>query len=144
MVTPSGATGRIAVDAMGGDLGPAEVVAAVKLAFAEFPELNPITLVGDEATLDHRHCTGKPWAQGQRRQRHAWEAQRARCLANLQKRACRTALRRRASAVWRRRRDARGNPRGARLRGVLFVRLLDLILLVRACAPRCMSAAHGC
>ncbi len=51
MVTPSGATGRIAVDAMGGDLGPAEVVAAVKLAFAEFPELNPITLVGDEATL---------------------------------------------------------------------------------------------
>jgi glycerol-3-phosphate acyltransferase PlsX len=51
MVSPSRATGRIAVDAMGGDLGPAEVVAAVKLAFAEFPELEPITLVGDEAIL---------------------------------------------------------------------------------------------
>jgi phosphate acyltransferase len=51
MVLPSGATGRIAVDAMGGDLGPAEVVAAVKLAFAEYPELNPITLVGDEVVL---------------------------------------------------------------------------------------------
>ena len=30
MVTTSGASGRIAVDAMGGDLGPAEVVAAVR------------------------------------------------------------------------------------------------------------------
>jgi len=36
---------------MGGDLGPAEVVAAVKLAFHQFPHLNPITLVGDEAQL---------------------------------------------------------------------------------------------
>jgi glycerol-3-phosphate acyltransferase PlsX len=36
---------------MGGDLGPAEVVAAVKLAFQQYPELNPITLVGDEAQL---------------------------------------------------------------------------------------------
>ncbi len=52
MVNPSGATGRIAVDAMGGDLGPAEVVAAVKLAFDEFPELNPITLVGEESLLN--------------------------------------------------------------------------------------------
>jgi len=42
---------RIAVDAMGGDLGPAEVVEAVKLALAQRPELNPITLVGDEAQL---------------------------------------------------------------------------------------------
>jgi phosphate acyltransferase len=47
----SGAAARIAVDAMGGDLGPAEVVAAVKLAFQQYPELNPITLVGDEAQL---------------------------------------------------------------------------------------------
>jgi len=44
-------TQRIAVDAMGGDLGPAEVVEAVKLALAQRPELNPITLVGDEAVL---------------------------------------------------------------------------------------------
>jgi glycerol-3-phosphate acyltransferase PlsX len=50
MVTHSGATGRIAVDAMGGDLGPAEVVAAVKLALHS-DALNPITLVGDEAVL---------------------------------------------------------------------------------------------
>jgi glycerol-3-phosphate acyltransferase PlsX len=51
MVTPSGATGRIAVDAMGGDLGPSEVVAAVKLALQSHA-LNPITLVGDAAVLD--------------------------------------------------------------------------------------------
>src|ERR1044071_2952799 len=50
MVTASRATGRIAVDAMGGDLGPAEVVAAVKLAL-QSQALNPITLVGDEAVL---------------------------------------------------------------------------------------------
>ena len=36
---------------MGGDLGPSEVVAAVKLAFAQNPGLNPITLVGDEVAL---------------------------------------------------------------------------------------------
>ncbi len=36
---------------MGGDLGPSEVVAAVKLALAQNPHLNPITLVGDEALL---------------------------------------------------------------------------------------------
>src|SRR5471030_101581 len=52
MVTPSGAIGRIAVDAMGGDLGPTEVVAAVKLALNQYPHLNPVTLVGDEAILD--------------------------------------------------------------------------------------------
>jgi len=44
-------TQRIAVDAMGGDLGPSEVVEAVKLALAQRPQLNPITLVGDEAQL---------------------------------------------------------------------------------------------
>ncbi len=47
----SGETGRIAVDAMGGDLGPAEVVEAVRLALRQYPALNPITLVGDEAIL---------------------------------------------------------------------------------------------
>lgn len=52
MVNTSGATGRIAVDAMGGDLGPAEVVAAVKLALSQHPGLNPITLVGDRAVLE--------------------------------------------------------------------------------------------
>ncbi len=46
-----GTPGRIAVDAMGGDLGPSEVVAAVKLALTQGPNLNPITLVGDEAVL---------------------------------------------------------------------------------------------
>ena len=51
MVTTSGASDRIAVDAMGGDLGPAEVVAAVKLALHQYPALNPIILVGDEAVL---------------------------------------------------------------------------------------------
>ena len=51
MVTPSGAIGRIAVDAMGGDLGPSEVVAAVKLALQQYSALNAITLVGDEAVL---------------------------------------------------------------------------------------------
>lgn len=52
MVITSGATGRIAVDAMGGDLGPAEVVAGVKLAMAQCRALNPITLVGDRAVLE--------------------------------------------------------------------------------------------
>jgi glycerol-3-phosphate acyltransferase PlsX len=49
MVTSSGA--RIAVDAMGGDLGPNEVVAAVKLAYQEKPGLSPIILVGNEEVL---------------------------------------------------------------------------------------------
>ena len=52
MVTTSGATGRIAVDAMGGDLGPAEVVAAVKLALHQYHALHPVTLVGDAAILN--------------------------------------------------------------------------------------------
>lgn len=51
MVTHSANAGRIAVDAMGGDLGPAEVVAAVKLALNQYHSLSPITLVGDEAVL---------------------------------------------------------------------------------------------
>lgn len=51
MPTNSGAGKPIAIDAMGGDLGPTEVVAAVQLALKEFPALNPITLVGDEGIL---------------------------------------------------------------------------------------------
>ncbi len=64
MVTSSGASGRIAVDAMGGDLGPAEVVAAVKLALHQYPALSPITLVGNESVLApliaHAGLTGDP------------------------------------------------------------------------------------
>jgi glycerol-3-phosphate acyltransferase PlsX len=52
MAAPHGVGGRIAIDAMGGDLGPAEFVAGVKLALHEYPHLNPITLVGDEAILN--------------------------------------------------------------------------------------------
>lgn len=51
MVNTSGEAGRIAVDAMGGDLGPSEVVEAVRLAVTRTEGLNPITLVGDEAVL---------------------------------------------------------------------------------------------
>ena len=42
---------RIAIDAMGGDMGPAEFVAAATLALDEFPALHPLTLVGDEPAL---------------------------------------------------------------------------------------------
>lgn len=52
MVSTSGAPGRIAVDAMGGDLGPAEVVAAVRLALGQSHATYAITLVGDQAVLD--------------------------------------------------------------------------------------------
>src|SRR5450432_1717478 len=45
------AGGCIAVDAMGSDLGPPEFVEAVRLALNEFPDLNPITFVGDEGVL---------------------------------------------------------------------------------------------
>jgi glycerol-3-phosphate acyltransferase PlsX len=51
MGTSHGAQIRIAVDAMGSDLGPAEIVAAAQLALSEFPDLSPITLVGDQAAL---------------------------------------------------------------------------------------------
>lgn len=51
MVTSPGAKDRIAVDAMGGDLGPSEVVAAVKLALQQSASIPAITLVGDEAVL---------------------------------------------------------------------------------------------
>jgi glycerol-3-phosphate acyltransferase PlsX len=51
MVSTSGECARIAVDAMGSDLGPSEIVAAVKLALEEFPDLGPITIVGDQMVL---------------------------------------------------------------------------------------------
>jgi glycerol-3-phosphate acyltransferase PlsX len=51
MAMSSGVSGRIAVDAMGGDLGPAEVVAAVRLALQQDALLNPVTLVGNQAVL---------------------------------------------------------------------------------------------
>jgi glycerol-3-phosphate acyltransferase PlsX len=37
---------------MGGDLGPAEVVEAARQALAEYPDLNPLTLVGDRNVLE--------------------------------------------------------------------------------------------
>ena len=52
MVSPAVAQARIAVDAMGGDLGPAEVVEAVKLALAADADIAPLTLVGDQAILE--------------------------------------------------------------------------------------------
>ena len=52
MGSNAGQPGRIAVDAMGGDLGPSEIVEALKLAFAEFSSLSPVTLVGDQAVLE--------------------------------------------------------------------------------------------
>lgn len=42
---------RIAVDAMGGDLGPAEVIEAVKLVLQRRGPIDPLILVGDKAVL---------------------------------------------------------------------------------------------
>lgn len=42
---------RIAVDAMGSDLGPPEIVAAVALSLERLPQLEPITLVGHQEVL---------------------------------------------------------------------------------------------
>ena len=52
MGTPVGSVGRIAVDAMGGDLGPAEVVAAAALALADPRLANDLTLVGQPELLE--------------------------------------------------------------------------------------------
>ncbi len=41
----------IAVDAMGSDKGPSEMVAAVKLALEKFPDLDPVIVVGQEEIL---------------------------------------------------------------------------------------------
>ncbi len=45
------AAGSIAVDAMGGDLGPAEAVEGARLALEEYPGLSPLIFVGDTAVL---------------------------------------------------------------------------------------------
>lgn len=50
-MVPGKLNSTIAVDAMGGDLGPAEVVAAVELAFRNVSRLKNVILVGDEALL---------------------------------------------------------------------------------------------
>lgn len=48
---PSQEGASIAVDAMGSDKGPAEMVAAVKMAIDSFPDLKPVILVGHEDEL---------------------------------------------------------------------------------------------
>lgn len=52
MGTPTAPAGRIAIDAMGGDLGPAEVVAAAQLALADPRLANDLTLVGQPAVIE--------------------------------------------------------------------------------------------
>jgi glycerol-3-phosphate acyltransferase PlsX len=52
MGTPTGSAARVAIDAMGGDLGPAEVVAAAQLALADPRLANDLTLVGQPALLE--------------------------------------------------------------------------------------------
>lgn len=52
MGTPTGSVRRIALDAMGGDLGPSEVVAGVRLALADPGLVNDLTLVGQPAVLE--------------------------------------------------------------------------------------------
>ncbi len=52
MGTPTGSIGRIAIDAMGGDLGPAEVVAAASLALADSALVNDLILVGKPELLE--------------------------------------------------------------------------------------------
>ncbi|MFI5337143.1 MAG: phosphate acyltransferase PlsX [Opitutales bacterium] len=46
------APARIAVDAMGGDLGPAEVVEAVKLVLSSGEDIEPIVMVGQQDVLN--------------------------------------------------------------------------------------------
>jgi glycerol-3-phosphate acyltransferase PlsX len=43
---------RIALDAMGADLGPAEMVAAAALSLQEYPNIEPIVLVGQQEILN--------------------------------------------------------------------------------------------
>jgi len=52
MGTPNGPVGSIALDAMGGDLGPAEVVAAAQLALADPLLRGDLILVGQPEVLD--------------------------------------------------------------------------------------------
>lgn len=52
MGAPTGSLGRIALDAMGGDLGPSEVVAAAQLALSDSRLGCDLTLVGHPAILE--------------------------------------------------------------------------------------------
>jgi phosphate acyltransferase len=52
MGTPTGPIGHIALDAMGGDLGPVEVVAAAKLALNDPLLLSDLILVGQPEVLE--------------------------------------------------------------------------------------------
>lgn len=52
MATPTVSVGRVAVDAMGGDLGPAEIVAAVRIALDDSRLASDLTLVGQPALLE--------------------------------------------------------------------------------------------
>lgn len=63
----------IAVDAMGGDLGPEEVVAAVQLALAEVPGLQEVILVGPEDRLGALLQTARLGSDARVRVHHAPE-----------------------------------------------------------------------
>lgn len=52
MGTPTGSVGRVAVDAMGGDLGPAEVVSAIQLALDDARLASDLTVVGQAPLLE--------------------------------------------------------------------------------------------
>ncbi len=52
MGTPTGSLGRIALDAMGGDLGPSEVVSAAKIALSDSRLGSNLTLVGQPEILE--------------------------------------------------------------------------------------------
>lgn len=52
MGTPNGTVGHVVVDAMGGDLGPAEMVAAARLALDDTRLASDLTLVGQPALLE--------------------------------------------------------------------------------------------
>ncbi|MCU0793971.1 MAG: phosphate acyltransferase PlsX, partial [Opitutaceae bacterium] len=52
MGTPTGSSGRVAVDAMGGDLGPSEVVAALQLALDDAQLTSDLTVVGQPGLLE--------------------------------------------------------------------------------------------
>jgi len=52
MGAPTGSLGRIALDAMGGDLGPSEVVYAAKLALSDTRLGTDLTLVGNPEVLE--------------------------------------------------------------------------------------------
>ena len=54
---------RIALDAMGGDFGPPNIVGGAVLALKEYPHIAKLYLVGDtpriEKELTHHHCNDR-------------------------------------------------------------------------------------